>query len=190
MWDEINYRFPIFNLPTVEVWEWISNFTQHFTGHVIMDYWEKLTTLLWTPDKMDTTSVLCSLFWSPLIYVGLDYVGTSQHMSKRWQKSFSRLICDHVNWDVIWVPRGRLSFMRLGHNLCIPVYIIEMKLWHFSVFLDNLLPSLGKICFNMTAYVACSTGQFRVITWLHVTVMVKWPKSSSKHMEIVHQGKS
>ena len=32
MWDEITYPFLNFNSATVEVWEWISNFTPHFTG--------------------------------------------------------------------------------------------------------------------------------------------------------------
>ena len=35
MLDEITYPFPNFNGSTVEVWEWISNFILHFTGHVI-----------------------------------------------------------------------------------------------------------------------------------------------------------
>ena len=35
MWDEITYPFSNFNGCTVEVWEWISNFIPHFTGHVI-----------------------------------------------------------------------------------------------------------------------------------------------------------
>ena len=35
MWDENTYPFPNFNGTTVEVWEWISNFIAHFTGHVI-----------------------------------------------------------------------------------------------------------------------------------------------------------
>ena len=35
MWDEINYPFLNFNGATVEVWEWISNFIPHITGHVI-----------------------------------------------------------------------------------------------------------------------------------------------------------
>ena len=35
MWDKITYSFPNFNGCTVEVWEWISNFIPHFTGHVI-----------------------------------------------------------------------------------------------------------------------------------------------------------
>ena len=34
VWDEITYPFPNFNGATVEVWEWISNFTPHFTGHM------------------------------------------------------------------------------------------------------------------------------------------------------------
>ena len=33
--DEITYPFPNFNGCAVEVWEWISNFITHFTGHVI-----------------------------------------------------------------------------------------------------------------------------------------------------------
>ena len=32
---EIIYSFPNFNGATVAVWEWISNFSQHFIGHVI-----------------------------------------------------------------------------------------------------------------------------------------------------------
>ena len=35
VWDEITYRFLNFNGSTVEVWEWISNFTLHFTRYVI-----------------------------------------------------------------------------------------------------------------------------------------------------------
>ena len=35
MWDEINYPFLNFNGATVEVWEWISNFIPHITGHLI-----------------------------------------------------------------------------------------------------------------------------------------------------------
>ena len=39
VWDEIAYPFPNFNGATVEVWEWISNFTPLFTGHVISYPW-------------------------------------------------------------------------------------------------------------------------------------------------------
>ena len=195
MWDEIYYRFPIFNLATVEVREWISNFTQHFTGHLIMDYWENWQHYCVKGFPISGTqlvyyAVCFDLLLSMFHLCRFRLCGEVSTHEQKMEKSFSRLICDHVNWDVIWVPRGKISFMQLRHNLYIPIYIIEMKLWHFSVFLDNLLPSLGKICFNMIAYVACSTGWFWVITWLHVTVMVKWPKSSSKHMEIVHLGKS
>ena len=35
VWGEITYSFPNFKGCTVEVWEWISNFKPHFTGHVI-----------------------------------------------------------------------------------------------------------------------------------------------------------
>ena len=35
VWDEIIYPFPNLNGSTVEVWEWINNFTPHFTEHVI-----------------------------------------------------------------------------------------------------------------------------------------------------------
>ena len=34
-WDEINNPFPNFNGATIEIWEWISYFNIHFTGHVI-----------------------------------------------------------------------------------------------------------------------------------------------------------
>ena len=35
VWGEITYPFPNVNGVTVEVWEWISNFSPHFSGHVI-----------------------------------------------------------------------------------------------------------------------------------------------------------
>ena len=35
VWDEITYPFPNFNGFTVEVWEWVSNFIQHFIMDVI-----------------------------------------------------------------------------------------------------------------------------------------------------------
>ena len=35
VWDEIINPFSKFNSATVDVWEWISNFTPHFTGHMI-----------------------------------------------------------------------------------------------------------------------------------------------------------
>ena len=34
-WDEITSPFQNFNGATVEVWEWISNFIPHCTGHVL-----------------------------------------------------------------------------------------------------------------------------------------------------------
>ena len=34
VWDEITYPFRNFNGATVEVWEWMINFTLHITGHV------------------------------------------------------------------------------------------------------------------------------------------------------------
>ena len=33
MWHELTYQSPNFNGATVEVWQWISNFTPHFIGH-------------------------------------------------------------------------------------------------------------------------------------------------------------
>ena len=35
MWDEISYPFPNFNGSTVDIWEWISNFTPHFPEYVV-----------------------------------------------------------------------------------------------------------------------------------------------------------
>ena len=35
-WDEIIFLFPNFNCCTIEIWEWISNFIPHFTGHMII----------------------------------------------------------------------------------------------------------------------------------------------------------
>ena len=35
VWDGMLYPFPNFSSCTIEVWEWISNFISHFTGHVI-----------------------------------------------------------------------------------------------------------------------------------------------------------
>ena len=32
VWDEITNPFPNFNIATIEVWEWISNFIPHFTA--------------------------------------------------------------------------------------------------------------------------------------------------------------
>ena len=37
VWNETTYPFPNFNGCTVEVWEWISNFIPHSSGHVITD---------------------------------------------------------------------------------------------------------------------------------------------------------
>ena len=53
--DEITYPFPNFNGCTIDVWEWISDFIQHFTSHVFL--------LLF--DVGITISVLVS--WTPVI---------------------------------------------------------------------------------------------------------------------------
>ena len=37
-WGEISYLFPNLNSATIEVLEWISNFTPYFAGHVIKEY--------------------------------------------------------------------------------------------------------------------------------------------------------
>ena len=39
MWDEITNQFPSFNDETVEVWEYISNFIQYLTAHVMTYPW-------------------------------------------------------------------------------------------------------------------------------------------------------
>ena len=36
MWAEIIYPFPNFNVAAIKVWEWISIFIPHLTGHVII----------------------------------------------------------------------------------------------------------------------------------------------------------
>ena len=47
VWDEITYPFPNFNGCTNDVWESISNFIPHFTGHVITyPYWDQRQTML------------------------------------------------------------------------------------------------------------------------------------------------
>ena len=35
MWDSINFPFLIFNVATVEVWKWISNFIPHIIEYVV-----------------------------------------------------------------------------------------------------------------------------------------------------------
>ena len=41
VWDEIANPFLNFNGCNVEAWEWMSNFTPHFIGHVITKpYWD------------------------------------------------------------------------------------------------------------------------------------------------------
>ena len=35
LWHEITYPFPNFNGTAVEVWEWVSDFIPHLTGHLI-----------------------------------------------------------------------------------------------------------------------------------------------------------
>ena len=40
VWDKITYQFPNLSGATVEVWQWISNFISHFTGHVITYPWD------------------------------------------------------------------------------------------------------------------------------------------------------
>ena len=46
VWDEITDTAPNFNVYAVKVWEWISNFIQHFTMHMITyPCWDELTNL-------------------------------------------------------------------------------------------------------------------------------------------------
>ena len=35
MWDEFAYSFPNFIDAAIEVWEWLSIYIPHFSGHVI-----------------------------------------------------------------------------------------------------------------------------------------------------------
>ena len=36
VWGEINYPFANFNDAAIEIWEWKSNFTPHFTESIII----------------------------------------------------------------------------------------------------------------------------------------------------------
>ena len=53
---EIIYSFPNFNGATVEVWEWISNFIPHFTGHVITFPW-------WASSPYGSGRCTCLVTW-------------------------------------------------------------------------------------------------------------------------------
>ena len=35
VWDEMTFQFLNINCATVDVWQWICNFIQHFTGHMV-----------------------------------------------------------------------------------------------------------------------------------------------------------
>ena len=77
MKSEITYPFTNFNGCTVEVWEWISNFIPHFTGHVITYPCRYLS--------------LCLCVLSFLGYVQL---------LKDWRDSYSRICVSVVCWQL------------------------------------------------------------------------------------------
>ena len=66
MWGEIIYPFPNFSSATVDVWEWISNFLQLFTRHVITYSW------VLTPMQVSARLMYCPPPTMPILETHLD----------------------------------------------------------------------------------------------------------------------
>ena len=62
MWDKITYPFPNVKGATVEVWEWVSKFIPHFTGHVLAYFFKPgLKLIPVSKGGQGNTSQSCSL---------------------------------------------------------------------------------------------------------------------------------
>ena len=120
--DEVTYSFPNFNSCTVEVWEWISNFTPHFMMDVITYpccQWILLTKDLWCRALMFSlltvwTTYLKSLFW--------DIITLMWHC------------CNALNLKSWWfIPETKLVTW--------PCYMMHKRwlIWHYIMLLGNTL---------------------------------------------------
>ena len=69
-WSGITYPFPIFNGYTVEIWEWISNFTPHFIlMSLLLHAWTKVNPCKRVPRRPLTLTLHVMLPQSTSLYL-------------------------------------------------------------------------------------------------------------------------
>ena len=99
VWVEITYPFPNFSGATVEVWEWVSNFIPHFTGHVIICAGTKVNSL-WPSDaiwRQGSRSTLVQVLVCCL-------TASSHYMNQCWLVITKAKWCSYESnfaWDII-----------------------------------------------------------------------------------------
>ena len=101
MLDEITYPFPNFNGCTVELWKWISNFTPHFTWHVITYPWL----------KMISVNLTRSIYVVAVQIRFETWISTCEcpHKNGQYLKKFSNAYITGKFSDFLFVPRGSID---------------------------------------------------------------------------------
>ena len=112
MWDEVTYPFPNFNGATVEVWEWISN----FSPHLIMD-------IITYPcrDKNQTMLVKGGTGLLPFVIFFLQIDSRWRIWKKYWCANNTKLAIDWVL--VLFIKK--FSVVIQNRFCCIIRYIID-----------------------------------------------------------------
>ena len=139
MWDEITYPFPNFNGCTVEVWEWISNFTQHFTPQAITyPCWDSKSTRHEGPEPCKISCAHNS-FPSRLIYLkfGTEHSSVDVHMCTSTLLCSCRIhyIASHKCYKQRVLMHGHQGW-NVRHGLChiCMIYVYVWVVYSFCLF--------------------------------------------------------
>ena len=154
VWDKITYPFPNFNGCIIEVWEWISIFTPHFTGHVI--------TYPCPCSDSCLVSVFAGAFLVPYVFM-LAFVGLPLFFMELCIGQFASLGPISV-WKINPLLKGKLIILYLSMVSYKSSYNqIEMWWWRCPA-------AYTRSCQNDTLYVSIDLDQ-----WICLTVStVEW----------------
>ena len=94
MWDEFTYLFQDFNSSAVEVLEWISNFNQHFTGHVITYAWYEIINVI------NWLLVVHGIGWVAPFVLQIKFRCSASHMQS-WKDYVFRRLENEIPWKFI-----------------------------------------------------------------------------------------
>ena len=133
MWDKITYPFPNFNSFNVEIWQWISNFISHFTGHGQQEctdftYTKAWLLMTWNYDKLPWNysyeHMHYSCLWTAGCGVYMHVMGVNVSELAHWQLAISQwsglaiqLVEIQSSMLTRWPPSDAIWWQRSGSTL-------------------------------------------------------------------------
>ena len=168
VWAGITYPFPNFNGCTIEVWEWINNFSLQFTGHVITyPWWDKIKPCLYKGPGLRFLWITLT-HWGRVTHIcvsKLTIIGSDNGLSPERRQA------------IIWTNAGILLMGPLETNfneILIGIHTFSLKKMHFKMSSAKWRP----FCFGLNVLnYSNEISTIKRRSYMCCNVSPHWPRS-------------